>query len=494
MALKNKPLIGKTLIGAPLTSKEDWRAINWQAAEKLVFRIQMRIAKAMRDRKYNKVKVLQRLLTRSYSAKCMAVRKVASNKGAKTPGIDSETWNTNKQKAEAVSSLRHKGYKPLPVRRVYIAKSNGKRRPLGICSMKDRAMQALSLFALEPVAETQADANSYGFRSYRSCADAIEQCFAVLARKNAAKWILEGDIKSCFCKISHKWMEDNVLMDTKLLRKWLKAGHMEKGTLVQSKEGTQQGSVISPCITVITLSGLEAVVKVGPKRTDKVHVISYADDFVITGNSKELLENHIKPKVLDFLQQRGLELSEEKTRITGIEQGFDFLGHNIRKYNGKLLIKPAKKNIKNFLQEIRRTIKTNPTAKTENLINLLNPKVRGWTNYFCHVVSSKVFSYVDKQIYKALFSWAKRRDPNKGVRWVIDKYYRSKGLRNWIFSAKVVYEGGKTKFVDLFYAKQVKITRHIKIKANATPFDPSFLDYFANRVSKRIKYVAKVTI
>lgn len=211
---------------------------------------------------------------------------------------------------------------------------------------------------------------------------------------------------------------------------------------------------------------------------------------MITGSSKELLENHIKPKVADFLKERGLELSEEQTKITHIDQGFDFLGHNVRKYNGKLLIKPSKKNIKRFLKEIKRTIKTNSSIKTEILIHLLNPKIRGWVNYFRHVVSSKVFSYVDDQIFRALFNWAKRRHPNKGIRWVEDKYYRSEGLRNWIFSEKVNKTDGKVKYVDLFKASQVKITRHVKIKAKATPFDPNFLDYFVKRAKKVITCVA----
>ena len=473
----------KSLIGATLAGNKEWKFINWTTSKKLVFRLQMRIAKAMREKRYNKVKVLQRLLTRSYSAKCMAVRKVTSNKGARTPGIDGATWNTDLQKAEAISNLRHRGYKPLPVRRVYIAKSNG-RRPLDVASMNDRAMQALSLLALEPVAETIADPNSYGFRSYRSCADAIGQCFIALAKKRSSQWILEGDIKSCFSEISHRWLEDNILMDKKLLRKWLKAGYVEKGVMFQTQSGVQQGSVNSPCITVITLSGLEAAVRAGLKSLDKVNVVVYADDFVITGSSKELLENHIKPKVADFLKERGLELSEEKTKITHIDQGFDFLGHNVRKYNGKLLIKPSKKNVKCFLKEIRRTIKTNSSVKTETLIYLLNPKIRGWANYFRHVVSSKVFSYVDDQIFRALFNWAKRRHPNKGIRWVEDKYYRSEGSRNWIFSAEVNKTGGKVKYVDLFKASQVKITRHVKIQADATPFDSNFLDYFIKRVKK----------
>ena len=235
---------------------------------------------------------------------------------------------------------------------------------------------------------------------------------------------------------------------------------------------------------IITLSGLEAAVRAGFKSSDKVNVVVYADNFVITGSSKELLENHIKPKVADFLKERGLELSEEKTKITHIDQGFDFLGHNVRKYNGKLLIKSSKKNVKCFLKEIRRTIKMNSSVKTETLIYLLNPKIRRWANYFRHVVSSKVFSYFDDQIFRALFNWAKRRHPNKGIQWVEDKYYRSEGSRNWIFSEEVNKTSGKVKYVDLFKASQVKITRHVKIQADATPFDSDFFDYFIKRVKK----------
>ena len=234
MTLKNG-----SLNGAPLTKNSDWQSINWKSAEKLVFRLQMRIAKAMREKKYNKVKALQLLLTRSQSAKLLAVRKVTHNKGAKTPGIDGITWKTDKQKVNAVNALQHKGYKPMPVRRVYITKSNGKRRPLGIMTMLDRAMQALSLFALEPVAEDQADENSYGFRTHRSCADAIEQVFKVLACSNRARWVLECDIKSCFDEIDRQWLENNVLMETKLLRKWLEASYVSKSTVVQTDKGTR---------------------------------------------------------------------------------------------------------------------------------------------------------------------------------------------------------------------------------------------------------------
>ena len=196
MTLKSSILNGASL------ANNEWQSIDWKASEKLVFRLQMRIAKAMREKKFNKVKALQRLLTRSHSAKALAVKKVTSNKGARTPGVDGKIWKTDKQKAEAIITLRHRGYKAMPVRRVYITKGNGKRRPLGIMTIADRAMQALSLFALEPVSETLADVNSYGFRPNRSCADAIAQVFNSLASHNNAKWILEGDIESCFDEIN----------------------------------------------------------------------------------------------------------------------------------------------------------------------------------------------------------------------------------------------------------------------------------------------------
>lgn len=474
MTLKSSILNGASL------ANNEWQSIDGKASEKLVFRLQMRIAKAMREKKFNKVKALQRLLTRSHSAKALAVKKVTSNKGARTPGVDGKIWKTDKQKAEAIITLRHRGYKAMPVRRVYITKGNGKRRPLGIMTIADRAMQALSLFALEPVSETLADVNSYGFRPNRSCADAIAQVFNSLASHNKARWILEGDIESCFDGINHEWLENNILMEKTLLKKWLKAGYMDQTKFCLTEKGTPQGAIISPCLTLLTLTGLEKAAKAGLKRSDKVNVIVYADDFVITGNSKEILENHVKPNVEAFLKQRGLKLSKEKTRITHITQGFDFLGFNVRKYQETLLIKPAKKNIKNFLAEIRSTIKSNLTAKTESLIYLLNPKIRGWVNYYSNVVSKKAFSYVDNCIYTAIFNWCKRRHPNKGLRWIKKKYFRSQDSHNWIFFAKRSDKRHNSN-IDLFEASRVKIKRHIKIKAKATPFDPGFIKYLIDR-------------
>ena len=381
-----------SVAGAAPASGERWNQVNWQQAQSQVHRLQMRIAKAVQQEKWGKVKALQWLLTHSHHAKLLAVKRVSSNAGAKTSGIDKVRWQTPKQKYEAVKSLRRRGYKAQALRRIYIPKKNGKLRPLGIPTMRDRAMQALYLLALEPVAEIQADKNSYGFRPKRSAADASQQCFLSLCRKTSPQWILEGDIKACFDEISHSWLMENVLTDKTILQQWLKSGYMQRGVFYDTESGTPQGGIISPVLANIALDGLEEVVKQAIRKGDKVNVIRYADDFVITAASKEILEEKVKPVVVAFLAKRGLQLSEEKTRLTHIDDGFDFLGFNFRKYNGKLLTKPSKQSIKTFLANIRTLIKSHPTIKTEHLIWLLNPKLRGWANYFRHVVSSKVFS------------------------------------------------------------------------------------------------------
>jgi len=482
------------LIGASSTKADKWHHyynnnVCRTTPSILVYRLQMRIAKAIREKKHNKAKVLQRLLTHSYSAKLEAVKRVTSNKGRNTAGVDGVIWKTAEQKYEAALSLRNKGYKPLPVRRIYIPKSGSKKglRPLGIPTMFDRAMQALHLLALEPVAETKADPNSYGFRPHRGCADAIEQCFNSLVRKACAKWVLEGDIKSCFDSVDFNWLENNCIMNRKVLSKWLRAGYLEKGSLHATKQGTPQGSVISPRLITTAFDGFEATIKSGTKDHDKVNVIVYADDFVITGNSKELLENHIKPKVVKFLKERGLELSEEKTKLTHIEQGFDFLGFNVRKYREKLLIKPSKKSIKTFLMKVRQLIKDNPAVKTETLIQRLNQMIRGWAIYFRCSVAKRTFSYIDSQIFKALMRWTKRRHPNKGARWVVNKYFRSRGLKNWVFSTKVKVRNKKVEDLDLLIMSDFPIIRHTKIRAEANPYDPKFTDYFNNRKKRKEK-------
>jgi RNA-directed DNA polymerase len=479
-------------VGAVSREAAEWYAIDWQAINRNVRRLQVRIVQATKESRWGKVRALQRLLTHSYSGKVLAVRRVTENDGKKTPGVDQEIWEAPEKKTQAVQALKRRGYQSLPLRRVYIPKSDGKTmRPLGIPTMKDRAQQALYLLALVPVVETTADKNSYGFRQQRSCADAITQCFLALRSANT-QWILEGDIKSCFDKISHDWLLAQVPMDRVILQKWLKSGYMEKHVLHETTDGTPQGGIISPALANCALDGLERLLREkypAEKRLKSlgggkpcVNLVRYADDFVITSKSKELLEGEIKPLVEQFLKERGLELSPTKTVITHVEKGFDFLGQNVRRYpNGKLLIKPSKKNVKTFLDGIRQTIKAALGMSAADLIDQLNPKIRGWANYHRHVVSKRTFGRVDHTIFFSLWQWARRRHPNKNPRWFKSKYFERRGDRDWSFFGESCDDEGRPKKVWLFHAKSTPIKRHVKVKGEANPYDPTYETYFEER-------------
>lgn len=468
-----------------------WDGINWADIQRQVRRLQTRIVKAVQVGRHNKAKALQWLLTHSFCGKALAVKRVTENKGKNTPGVDKVTWKTPAAKINAIASLKRRDYSTLPLRRVLIPKKNSKKsRPLGIPVLKCRAMQALHLLALEPIAETTADRNSYGFRPERSTADAGEQCFTSLAQKVSAEWVLEADIQGCFDNISHDWMITNIPTDKVILKKWLKAGYVYQNGLFPTEAGTPQGGIISPVAANMTLDGLEAMLtEKYPKaqRTSwKMNMVRYADDFIITGNSKEWLEQKVRPAVVEFLAERGLVLSPEKTKITHIKDGFDFLGWNIRKYNGKLLMKPSKANVKAHLGKIREIIKANKTAKQASLIRLLNPVLRGWANYHSHVVAKETFGRVDTNVWSMLWRWAVRRHPNKGARWVKEKYFKTRGTRNWVFAATEKKEDGTKRELTLLRESDTPIERHIKIKAAANPHDPQWDVYFETRWCKKM--------
>lgn len=474
--------------GAPLHDGQKWDQSDWIHVESEVRRLQVRIAKATREGRWGKVKVLQHLLTHSHSGKILAVKRVTENRGKRTPGVDGKIWSTSVSKWRAVNLLRHRGYRPQPLRRVHIPKGNGKMRPLGIPTMHDRAMQSLWKLALEPIAETLADASSYGFRPRRSTADAIGHCFMVLARRDAAQWVLEGDIRGCFDNISHEWLLRNIPMDKAILRRWLEAGYIESGDLFATKAGTPQGGIISPVLANMVLDGLTdaihgcvASTKTG-RRPLKVHVVRYADDFVVTGASKTVLEQQVRPAVIKFLAERGLELSQEKTKITHITTGFDFLGQNVRRYAGKLLITPAKKNIASLLEKVRAFVKANVGATQANLIRTLNPIIRGWAMYHRHIVAKSRFSWIDHQIWKLLWKWALRRHPMKPAGWVKNRYFQILGCKHWVFAAKE-REAGRTSHLYGFEAMSIPIVRHVKIRDGANPFDPAWDDYFIRRAN-----------
>ncbi len=482
---------------APANVNKSWESINWKEAENYVKKLQMRIVKAQKDGHYNKVKSLQWLLTHSFYAKALAVRRVTSNRGKNTAGVDHEIWKTSHGKYEAINKLQRRGYRPKPLRRVYIPKKNGKLRPLSIPTMTDRAMQTLYKYALEPVAETTADPNSYGFRIGRSTHDAIGQCFNDLCRCGSPQWILEGDIKGCFDHISHEWLMENIPMDKVMLKKWLKCGYVDTKKLFPTEEGTPQGGSISPTLMNMTLDGLEKLLKAKfPMRKTvsgktiyyQVNFVRYADDFIVTGKDPELLRDEIIPLIRGFLAERGLQLSEEKTVVTHISDGFDFLGQNVRKYKGKLLIKPSKNAIKSHMKKVRKIIKENKTATQDMLIRKLNPVIRGWVNYHRFVVSSDAFELVDHRTWECLWWWACRRHKNKGKGWVKSKYWHNLDNREWTFAAEPAFRGKNfdEKYLKLEYATNTKILRFRKINAEANPFDEKWMGYFEERDGEKM--------
>ena len=463
--------------------EKQWKNIDWIKAEKEVNRLQIRIAKAVQEKKWNAVKRIQYLLTHSYYAKALAVRKVTTNKGKNTSGVDKELWTTAASKMRAVLTLSDKNYKAKPLRRVYIEKKGKKaKRPLGIPCMYDRAMQALYALSLEPIAEATADTRSFGFRKGRCCQDACEYIFTNLAKSNSAKWVLEGDIKGCFDHISHEWMIANIPMDKSVLKQFLKAGFVFERELFPTEEGTPQGGVISPILANMALDGMQKALydrfhtnRLGKddirfKNAHKVNFIRYADDFIVTAATKEIAEE-AKQIVSQFLKGRGLELSEDKTVITHINDGFDMLGWTFRKFKGKLIVKPSKKSIKSFVASLSDTIRNHAKAwEQEVLIEKLNKQIRGWANYHQSVCASEAFAHIDYVLYELLWQWAKRRHPHKGQWWVSTRYWQRKGNRNWVFS---------TENKELLRVDHIPIVRHIKIRLDANPYFDT--EYFAER-------------
>jgi len=271
-------------------------------------------------------------------------------------------------------------------------------------------------------------------------------------------------------------------MDTPILRKWLKAGFVFNNELFPTVSGTPQGGIISPGLANMCLDGLERALATAfpqaKQRGLKMHMVRYADDMVITGNSRELLENEAMPVLVEFLKERGLSLSREKTRITHITEGVDFLGWNMRKYGGKLLTKPSKANIKAHLAKVREIIKANKTIKQVDLIGILNPVLRGWANYHRHAVAKNVFARNDHEVWSMLWKWAKRRHPNKGLRWIMVKYFHTRRDRKWLFIAEEADRKGER---QLFLEASMPIRRHIKIRTKANPHDPVWREYFNAR-------------
>ncbi|KKM00794.1 hypothetical protein LCGC14_1800870 [marine sediment metagenome] len=478
----------------------DWDSIQWDIPKRHVRRLQERIFRATRDKDWAKVKSLQKLLVRSHSARFLAVRRVTQeNKGKYTPGIDGQVYATSKERAELVEDVCQTNifnYKCKPLRRVYIPKSGGDKRPLGIPTVKDRVMQMLVKLALEPEWEARFEPHSYGFRPGRRCMDAIWQIWTSIKTQGTQKrsaWVLDADISGCFDNINHEALLNRVPVFRKTVRRWLKSGIIEFGKYFQTKSGTPQGGIISPLLANIALDGMERLFGAESSKgnyTSPSHrrgenkglsLIRYADDFVVTAPSKERIVSYVLPKLRAFLKERGMELNEAKTKIIHRSDGFDFLGFTIRQYNSRVrsvcLAKPSKKAVKRHLEDIKMVISKNKQMKTDDLISKINPMIRGWANYYCYSSAKETFNYIDYRIWKMLWQWCLRRHTNKGKHWIRYRYFMNIGKRTWIF--------GERKENVLLFSRSFRTgVKYIPVKGYNSPYDADLHEYWSKQHGK----------
>jgi RNA-directed DNA polymerase len=399
-----------------------WQRINWAARYRQVRALQRRIVQAVQAGVWRKVKRLSYLLVHSFAARALAVKRVTENTRKKTPGVDGDLWETPAKKAQAVAGIgRWRGYRPAPLKRIYIPKKDGKQRPLSMPTLTDRARQAVYLQALQPIAETTGDQHSYGFRPKRRCADAIDQCFKVLRQKTSATWILEGDIEGFSDNIRFSWMEEHIPMNKRVLSTWLRSGFIDRGTLFATTAGVPQGGIISPVVSNMVLDGLEAAVHGGSwhRRVHNSNYVRWADDFIVTATSRQVLADTVLPRITAFLAERGVRLSPTKSVITPITQGFNFLGQTLRKYErpsgkpAKLQITPSKASFQALKARVKALCKQAAGHTPAQLIDTLNLVLCGWANYHRYVICGETVAALDNFVSQRLYRWAKRRHPNK---------------------------------------------------------------------------------
>lgn len=474
----------------------DWNDINWLSISQYVEKLQQRIYHAERLEEIRKVRDLQRLLMRSQATLLLSIRRVTQiNKGKRTAGVDGYKALTPHERVELYNIMKDMNiynHRPKPAYRTYIEKKNGKLRPLGIPTIKDRVYQNIARIALEPQWEAKFEPTSYGFRPKRNCHDAIERIFNTIGNKK--QWVFEGDFKGCFDNLNH----DYILQQIKgfpaldVVEKWLKAGFVDNNVFYTTEDGTPQGGIISPLLANIALHGMEDLLdisyrevnrktKVTYENRSKFAVVKYADDFLILCESEENANGMYKT-LEPYLETRGLELAMDKTKVTHIENGFDFLGFNIQKYkthNGsKVLIKPSKDSIKTAKRKLTDKTRQLYGKNVQVLISTLNPIIIGTANYWSPSVAKKVFSEMDSHIWKIQYKFLRRLHPKKSWNWIKHRYYKpdktGQSKNKWILTDPITNN-------QLKRMAWTPIVRHVQIKHDYSPFNTELKEYFEKR-------------
>jgi RNA-directed DNA polymerase len=497
MALEPKDKLDATrvVVNGPEDELLRWDAVDWRACEKRVRCLRQRIFTASEAGDHKRVRNLQKLMLRSRANTLLGVRRVTErNAGRKTAGIDGEVVLSAKAKMNLADRVQRspEPWRARPLKRVYIPKQgSSKQRPLGIPVVLDRVQQARVVNALEPEWEARFEPKSYGFRPGRGCHDAIAAIYLTVKGKSPTRrWVLDADMAAAFDRIDHSHILRQLgsFPARGLVRQWLKAGVLEDGHLAPTEEGTPQGGVISPVLLNVALHGMEQAAGVRYWKTGITAgwtvagcpvLVRYADDFVVLCHTKdEALE--VKTRLAAWLAPRGLAFNEDKTQIVSLEEGFDFLGFNVRRYHGKLLTKPSTAALRRIRERLRTEMRSLRGTNAPAVLKRLNPIIRGWAAYYRGVVSSETFNSLDHYMWKLTYKWATYSHPNKPKRWVVKRYFgkfnHSRHDR-WVF-------GDRASGTYLLKFAWIRIIRHQLVKGAASPDDPALTKYWAERRCK----------